>query len=201
MKTLALELSSAVGSVAFRTDDGATVVRQVPADRQHSGCFFENLSTLRKDFGLPDRIVVGLGPGSYAGTRIAIATAVGLRAAAGALLVGLPSICAFELPQYRAIGDARRGSYFFARVRHGSCEADPVLLSEEELREKIAAEPYLPFVASEKLPQFAGVTLAYPSAARLAELGEKAEPQSQNLEPIYLRQPYITTPKPKPWNR
>jgi tRNA A37 threonylcarbamoyladenosine modification protein TsaB len=145
--------------------------------------------------------VVGLGPGSYAGTRIAIATAVGLGAAAGAGLLGLPSICAIDLPEYCVVGDARRSSYFFAHVRRGICEAGPVLMTEEELREKMAAHRDLPLVASEKLPQFSGLTLAYPTAELLAALGERGEPQSTNLEPIYLRQPYITTPKQTPWIR
>lgn len=201
MKVLALELSSGLGSVAFRRGDDSTFVRHFPADRQHSGLFFENLSEIRGAWGLPEKIVVGLGPGSYAGTRIAIATAIGLGAASEAQLVGLPSICAFDLPGYGAIGDARRGSYYFARVQGGICEEGPVLLSEEALRQKMDEDSKLPFVASEKLRQFPEVTLAYPSAALLAALGEKIAPGSANLEPIYLRQPYITTPKPTPWTR
>ncbi|MEO6871168.1 MAG: tRNA (adenosine(37)-N6)-threonylcarbamoyltransferase complex dimerization subunit type 1 TsaB [Chthoniobacterales bacterium] len=201
MKVLALELSSAVGSIAFRRDDGPLVVRQFPADRQHSGLFFENLSEIRRECGLPDKIVVGLGPGSYAGTRIAISTAIGLRAASSAQLVGLPSICAINLPAYCAIGDARRSSYFFAQVRQGICEEGPLLVTEEEVRQKLDAQGALPLVASEQLPQFAGVTLAYPAADVLAALGETAEPGDEMLEPIYLRPPYITTPKKPLWTR
>lgn len=201
MKVLALELSSAVGSIAFRRDDGSALVRQFPADRQHSGLFFENLSEIRRECGLPDKIVVGLGPGSYAGTRIAISTAIGLRAASSAQLVGLPSICAINLPAYCAIGDARRSSYFFAQVRRGICEQGPLLVTEEELRQKLDAQGALPLVASEQLPQFPGVTLAYPAADVLAPLGETAEPGDETLEPIYLRPPYITTPKKPLWTR
>src|SRR3954468_24706051 len=121
MKTLALELSSSVGSVA--TCDGADghLLRVFPADRKHSGLFFENLSALREESGKPEAIVVGLGPGSYAGVRIAIATAIGLRAASGARLFGLPSICAFESPEYLVVGDARRNSFFLAHVVDGTC--------------------------------------------------------------------------------
>ncbi len=200
MKILALELSSAVGSIAWRADEGVEVVRQFPADRQHSGLFFEHLRELRREVGLPETIVVGLGPGSYAGTRIAIATALGLRAAGGARLVGLPSICAIDLPEYGVAGDARRGSYFFAQVRGGRCLAGPMLLTAEELRGQRSAHPLLPFVASEALPEFAEMTRVHPSAAVLARLGEGAE-SAENLEPIYLRPPYITTPKAKPWIR
>src|SRR4051794_5917036 len=117
MTILALELSTAVGSVAFRHADGTTVVSQFPADRQHSGLFFEHLSKLRQSCGLPAKIAVGLGPGSYAGTRIALAAALGLRTASGAELIGLPSICAYDPCEYGVLGDARRGSYYFARVQ------------------------------------------------------------------------------------
>jgi tRNA threonylcarbamoyladenosine biosynthesis protein TsaB len=201
MKILALELSSALGSIAFRREDESLLVRQFPADRQHSGLFFENLCEIRRAGGLPDKIVVGLGPGSYAGTRIAIATAIGLATASGAQRVGLPSICAIKLPAYCVVGDARRSSYFYARVRQGNCEEGPVLMDETTLRQKLDAHAELPFVSSENLPQFPNLMLAYPAADALAALGETAEPRDGSLEPIYLRPPYITTPKPKSWIR
>lgn len=201
MTILALELSTAVGSIAFRHDDGTSVVRQFPADRQHSGLFFENLSELRRTCGLPAKIVVGLGPGSYAGTRIAIATALGLRAAAGAELIGLPSICALGQPEYGVVGDARRSGYYFARVQTGKLLEGPALVSADELRAKISAHPGLPFLSAEKLAAFPEVTLAYPRAELLATLAESAAGSEESLEPIYLRPPYITQPKMTPWTR
>ena len=84
MKVLALELSSPVGSVAFCDHGGERDLRVFPADRKDSGLFYENLQEMQETSGRPEVIVVGLGPGSYAGVRIAIATAVGLKAAWGA---------------------------------------------------------------------------------------------------------------------
>src|SRR5947209_2598675 len=80
MKILALELSCARGSLAW-WDKDVPVVREWPNDRKHSGPFFEHLADIRKQFGSPDMIIVGLGPGSYAGVRIAISAAIGLQAA------------------------------------------------------------------------------------------------------------------------
>src|ERR1700676_1519401 len=74
MKILALELSTARGSLAWND----ALVREWPNDRKDSGPFFENLADIRKQFGLPEKIIVGLGPGSYAGVRIAISAAIGL---------------------------------------------------------------------------------------------------------------------------
>ena len=129
MKVLALELSATIGSLAF-CDDSARLFRTFPADR--------------KD---PEVIVVGLGPGSYAGVRIAIATAIGLKAAANARLVGLPSICAIDQSEYLFVGDARRSSFFFAHVVRGCCMEGPKLASEAEIRAKLQAFQPLPAIA------------------------------------------------------
>src|SRR5678816_3617562 len=118
MKILALELSTARGSIAWLEEDGDVSIRTFANNRKHSGLFFENLQSYRREFGPPNIIIVGLGPGSYAGIRIAIATALGLRSASASKLIGIPSICAMEVAatEYQVIGDARRASFFFGRV-------------------------------------------------------------------------------------
>ena len=138
MKILALELSSARGSLALFKDGDAGFFREWPNDRKNSGPFFEYLAEVRKQFGRPDTIIVGLGPGSYAGTRIAISAAIGLQAASNARLIGFPSICAiqYDAPEYCVIGDARRQTFFFARIRDNNLAEGPTLMSEAELREK-----------------------------------------------------------------
>ncbi|MGI8955480.1 MAG: tRNA (adenosine(37)-N6)-threonylcarbamoyltransferase complex dimerization subunit type 1 TsaB [Chthoniobacterales bacterium] len=192
MKVLALELSSSVGSVALR-DQGGEQLKVFPADRKDSGLFYENLSAIQESSGAPEAIVVGLGPGSYAGVRIAIATAIGLRAASGARLFGLPSICAFEPEEYLVVGDARRNSFFFARVADGVCAEGPTLATDPELRTFLVARPDLPVFATQALPQFERLTLAHPCALRLAELALRVEGKDEEmLEPIYLREPHIT---------
>jgi tRNA threonylcarbamoyladenosine biosynthesis protein TsaB len=199
MKILALELSSGQGSVAWLENNREPFVRIFANDRKHSGLFFENLQLCSRKFGAPDTIVVGLGPGSYAGVRIAIATAVGLRAASATKLTGISSLCGIETvaTEYCVIGDARRASFFFGRVGNGRLMEGPSLHSGVELEMKIM-ESSVPFYASEPLPQFPKATRAYPSARRLAEIardqvGEMADTRS--LEPIYLREPHITVAK------
>lgn len=199
MKILALDLSSGQGSIAWSEDGRDPFVRSFSNDRKHSGFFFENLQFCCQRFGAPDRIVVGLGPGSYAGVRIAIATAVGLRAASAAKLGGIPSICGIETApsEYCVIGDARRESFFFGRVKDGRLMEGPSLHSRVELEAKIRKLSVVLY-ASERLAQFPKAVLAYPSARRLTEMardqaGEIADTRS--LEPIYLREPHITLPK------
>lgn len=196
MKVLALELSSPVGSVAFCDDEGGRDLRVFPADRKDSGFFYENLGAAYREGAKPDVIVVGLGPGSYAGIRIAIATAIGLQAASRARLIGLPSICAIDRVEFLFVGDARRGSFFFAHVKEGDCLEGPTLASADEIGLRINETPHLPVIATEPLPSFAQALVENPSALRLVELAAGMEKDEERpLEPIYLRAPYITTPR------
>ena len=200
MKILALEISSARGSVALFNGDKLEFDRDWPNDRKNSGPFFEHLREVQKQFGKPDAIIVGLGPGSYAGTRIAISAAIGLQVATRAKLIGYPSICAIDCdsPEYCVIGDARRNSFFHARICDRNLAEGPTLMSEAELREKLAKlDKRMSIFTTEKLPQFDRAELRYPAAKMLAQLATDAKRKFEKppLEPMYLREPHITVPK------
>jgi tRNA threonylcarbamoyladenosine biosynthesis protein TsaB len=200
MKILALELSSARGSLALFNDGNVDFFPEWQNDRKNSGQFFEYLVEVQKKFGKPDTIIVGLGPGSYAGTRIAISAAVGLQAASNARLIGFPSICAIDCDaaEYCVIGDARRQTFFFARVNDNNLAEGPTLMSEAELREKMDKfDGKMSIFATEKLPQFDRAEVHYPCAKVLAQLASdlKGNFALPPLEPIYLREPHITVPK------
>lgn len=67
----------------------------------------------------PDRLVVGTGPGSFAGIRSAIAFAQGYRIGSGCEVLGLPSPCAvigaLGAPgEVTVVGDARQGKIWLA---------------------------------------------------------------------------------------
>src|SRR4051812_17837561 len=198
MKILALELSSGQGSIAWAEDEQQLGTMKFPNDRKHSGLFFENLDRSLAQFGNPNRIVVGLGPGSYAGTRIAIATASGLRAATDAELVGLPSLCAIPTDEtdYVVVGDGRRQSFYFAHILRRRCLEGPLLCSEEQVRERIT-DLALPTFSTEPLPAFADVSLVHPSAEILAQIAgtDRSDAVRTPLEPMYLREPHITQPR------
>jgi tRNA threonylcarbamoyladenosine biosynthesis protein TsaB len=199
MKILALELSTARGSMAWLEGE-FEFTREWPNDRKNSATFFENLQNVRRKFGVPETIVVGLGPGSYAGTRIAISAAIGLQLCCEAHLIGYPSICAMksDAQEYCVLGDARRESFFFARVVRNELVEGPVLSSGPDLKVKLELlGATMAVFSSELLPQFGRAVIHYPSALVLAKLAE--EPQrsfsSPPLEPIYLREPHITISK------
>ena len=200
MKILALELSSARGGLALLNDGDFDFFRDWQNDRKNSGQFFEYLAEVQKQFGEPDTIIVGLGPGSYAGTRISISAAIGLQAASRARLIGFPSVCAIDCDaaEYCVIGDARRQTFFFARICDNNLAEGPTLMSEAELRAKLdKLDRKMSIFATEKLPQFEGAQLRYPAAKMLAEIATNAKLNFAQppLEPMYLREPHITIPK------
>ena len=199
MKNLAIELSTSRGSLAW-LDGEIEFTREWPNDRKNSAAFFENLQALRRKFGAPDTITVGLGPGSYAGTRIAISAAIGIQLSCDARLIGYPSICAIECnaQEYCAIGDARRKSFFFARILKNEAIEGPTLFSELELETKLESiDPATPVLSSELLSQFDRPLISFPSALILARLAKESWRSFYlpPLEPIYLREPHITMPK------
>src|SRR5438270_2040690 len=176
MKILALELSSARGGLAWRDGDDVDFERDWQNDRKNSGEFFEYLVEVQKKFGNPETIIAGLGPGSYAGTRIAISAAIGLQAASHARLIGFPSICAIECDaaEYCVIGDARRQTFFFARVRDNNLTEGPTLMSEAELREKLdKLDRKMSIFTTEKLSQFERAEVRYPEEIGRASCRER----------------------------
>jgi tRNA threonylcarbamoyl adenosine modification protein YeaZ len=203
MKILALELSSARGSLALMADESLEATW--PNDRKNSGIFFEHLSRIRREHGPADVIVAGLGPGSYAGIRIAVATAIGLAAAWQAKLVGAPSICAIQgdCADYLAIGDARRNSFYIGEIKGRVLVGQPELLSEADLRTRLATNKSLPVFSGEALAQFKGVEHRFPSAGELALIAATMNPSLSTppLQPLYLREPSITLPKSGPVGR
>jgi tRNA threonylcarbamoyladenosine biosynthesis protein TsaB len=199
MKILALELSTSRGSLAW-LDGEIEFKREWPNDRKNSAPFFQNIQMVRRKFGAPETIAVGLGPGSYAGTRIAISAAIGIQLSSYARLIGCPSICAMECDaeEYCVIGDARRKSYFFASILKNEVIEGPALFSELELKAKLESlDPATPVFSSESIPQFHRAVICFPSALILARLAKKLRRSFflPPLEPVYLREPHITIPK------
>lgn len=202
MNVLALELSTSRGSVAVLRDGEEIFTREFANDRCNSAGFFAAINAARGSFRRLQRVVVGLGPGSYAGTRIAVSTAIGLQLATGATLLGLPSICAFSVAEreYCAVGDARRKSFWIAAVVDAVCVEMPRLVSEPELRAQLDA-PTRAVYSAEPLPGFENVMRAFPAAARLARIASTNHPNAMlpPLQPLYLREAHITISKQPVW--
>ena len=199
MITLAIDTSTPRGSVAVFAYGEVVFNESFTADRSHSATLFACLEKARGCTNRIHQIAVGLGPGSYAGVRIAIAAALGFEMAMGAKLVGLPSIIAVDTdaPEYLAIGDARRETFYFSHVMNRSCSEGPQLVSESELRELLDTFPTQPCFTGVPLAAFPSVPVAPPSALVLAKLAAEGLGivATGDLEPIYLREAHITVPK------
>jgi tRNA threonylcarbamoyladenosine biosynthesis protein TsaB len=206
MTVLAIECSTAHGSVALASSGGAVIWRaDFAAGRGHGGKLFAALAeALRAGGESADgrlaEIVVGLGPGSYSGVRQAIAAAVGLSLATGASLAGVPSSLGLETsaPAYQAIGDGRRGSFYYTAVERSVCVAGPELLEGTDvLLARLAERPGWPVLTVECAfddALFTGVEAALPLADRLVTV-PSSEHRPLPLEPLYLRAPSITLPR------
>jgi tRNA threonylcarbamoyladenosine biosynthesis protein TsaB len=199
MKLLGFDLSTQRGTIALVNGDNVLCSRDWPNDRRNSAPFFSVLNDIICEHGAPEAIVVGLGPGSYTGTRIAISAAIGLQATTGAALTGFSSLSGIsEENEYAVIGDAKRASFFFATINGGLFATEPDLLSQNEISERISSNTAISIYTSDDLPQFPTVQPRFPSA-RLLCLRAQRFPQNlarAPLAPIYLREPHITTPQP-----
>src|SRR4051794_17858597 len=136
MITLALDTSTATGSVALIAFGEVALEETFQADRSHSSSLFAALERARSCFSRLDQIAVGLGPGSYAGIRIGIAAALGMSLSLKTRLVGIPSVAALDvqLTGYLVVGDARRGAFYLTHVDHGVCQEGPELVAEARVR-------------------------------------------------------------------
>src|SRR5258708_19431459 len=73
--------------------------------------------------------------------------------------------------EYSVIGDARRKSFFFARIRANNLVQGPTLFAEWELKSKLdTIEIATPVFTSDSLPQFERAVVRFPSALVLAGL-------------------------------
>ena len=201
MKVLALDTSTSHGSVALLDGTRVLLDESCISDRNH-GCAIVPLIERARDLaGRFDCIAVGLGPGSYAGVRIAIATAMGLGMAMGARLVGIPSVAAWECDDERhlAIGDARRETFYFTKVERGICTEGPMLFDAQNLLARLAALPDWPVLSAEPLALAPQAIIGRPRALTLARLAADGRGifAEGDLEPLYLREPHITLPKPR----
>src|SRR4030095_15853150 len=117
MKLLSFDLPTRRGTIALVNEKQILGARDWPNDRRSSAPFFEALDEIIREHGRPETIVIGLGPGYYTGTRIAISAAIGLDMTTGAELVGISSLCAIsDEKDFCRIGDAKRASFFLARI-------------------------------------------------------------------------------------
>lgn len=199
MRILAIETSTDTASLAGWFSGRQVWGEEFPARRSLSGELAPRIAVGLEVLGGVDKIVVGLGPGSYAGVRIAIATAMGLQAVFGCELLGIPSPVAMQPlgAHFVVAGDARRGTWYYSEVIDGRCVAGPVLLGSMEAVSDELAAAGVPLIMSEAAPAGWSPLISNPQASVLAHAASvgRGIVQSDALEPLYLRDAHITRPK------
>ncbi len=214
--TLVFETSTPHASLAIIGPDGRVEQRQFTSDRSHNAVLFSPLKELldarhRGEIGL---VLIGSGPGSYSGTRVGIAAGQGVAIALSCPAVTVPSIlavpCARNGAACLAIGDARRGSFWTAKVEKSSLASEPELTDASGLEmivTKAMTEgiPVFSFEESGRFPLAPDlrrqVLLEFPNAERLWQAWKSASDETRDRwvlappQPMYLRPPHVTPPK------
>ena len=210
----ALETSTRRGTVALLLDDELHVA-ELGADRAHASDLLPALDQLLaasdRSIGSLDALVVGLGPGSYTGLRVAAATALGLTRGSGVPLVGVPS---FEAAAFAALEDgeegvvlqdARSGAIYHARYARANGGLQVLTPPSVSAPEKLVAslQPDAILIGDEAAlraarldartsPSARALRAFAPEAGVLARLGARqlhahGPTPREAIEPLYLR--------------
>lgn len=207
MNILALETSQSHASLCLSKGEKLCFETAWTADRNHDSWLFpaleQALACLSEGESL-DYILVGAGPGSYGGVRVALAAAVGVATVTGARTVALCSWGALADSRTGIVSDAKRGGWTLRRPN-----GEIIVLSPDELKQearhglKLATIEQIQTVAPLELEwEATGLTPTAPLL--LHSWNQLSEQEQQTLaarppEPIYVRPPHITQALHKPW--
>jgi tRNA threonylcarbamoyladenosine biosynthesis protein TsaB len=238
MRILGIETSTMTGSVALMDEERLIAEYTLNLSRRskerrvgvsaplrketHTSRLMPAVDRMLKDASLTIKdvngIAVSLGPGSFTGLRIGIATAKGLAQGLDIPIVGIPTLdgLAFNLSHYKdlicPILDARKGEVYTALYRNGerltkymACEPDSLL---KELRSRIkdqgsrivflgdGIETYGDLIRKKlgKKVVFAPKSRRLTNASSIAELGLKKLKRGKKTELLTLKPIYVRAP-------
>jgi tRNA threonylcarbamoyl adenosine modification protein YeaZ len=200
MKILALEFSSPMRSVAV--SDGVRVLGRAAEQGGRETKAFALIEAALAQAGITreeiECVAVGIGPGSYAGIRIAISIAQGWQLATGVKLLGISSADCVAAQMHErgergvlnVVVDAQRGELFGSRYELGDEWkelSDFTLFSDPTRGNETIVRPDLDERAA-------------PDAATLAKIAARESnfiPPAE-MEPIYLRKAeFVKAPPPR----
>lgn len=205
MLSLALETSTSHGSLALFEGDRLLGERGFQALRGHNSKIYGPLGELLEclEGRRLDRVVVGTGPGSYTGVRIAISIADALALSHGAGMIGKCSFVAAggveDQDRYWVVGDARRKSWYRGEIDGGNLVREVTVETRDawETAVERALGEGTKVVTFDEEPPFPGVVFDRPTAVRLGKVTLGSSPGEAPVEPLYLAAPYITKAKTK----
>lgn len=230
MKLLAIDTSSVACSVALRTG-GDITVRHEEQPREHTRLLVPMIGALLNESSIEltdlDAIVLGNGPGSFIGMRIAASVAQGLAFGAGLNIVPISSLAAVaaqvfvehDADEVVVAQDAHMNEVYLGIFRRGN-EDLPVEIVPERLHGqgviaeientetvRVAAgfgwQRYPELLAANKTHFAEVVAVPHPNARYLLALGaagfaKGAAVAPQDVLPAYLRQKVAEIPAGAP---
>jgi tRNA threonylcarbamoyladenosine biosynthesis protein TsaB len=231
MRVLAIDTSHNEGSVALVDAAASPFDAQVLASASarvsnaHGEALVPLIEAVLRSAGFNleavELVAVGIGPGSFTGTRIGVATAKGLAIGASIALRGVDSFEALAVDARAPIGseiavaiDARKGEVYLAVMT--TTAADVVRLTEPihakpqdawarlarslpaaSIGDGVPLVPELAALAGRRVGVDAPRAAAVAAVAGARQLSSKID-EVDVLEPLYVRPPDITLPKTKP---
>jgi tRNA threonylcarbamoyladenosine biosynthesis protein TsaB len=219
MNLLALDTSSDACSVAVQIGD-EVLERHIVQPKEHTNLLISMIRDLRDEAGITleslDAIVLGNGPGSFIGMRIAASVAQGLAFGSGLKIVPVSSMAAVAaevMDKHSATDvvvaqDARMNEVYLGIYRSDAdgspvAEADELIQAIEPITQLTALStsgfhaagygwkkyPSLLELNRASLSQF--VDVYYPNAKYLLSLGARAFSNGESVEPENLLPAYI----------
>jgi tRNA threonylcarbamoyladenosine biosynthesis protein TsaB len=217
MLLLAIETSTLSGGVALIGEEGIIAEYRLNIEITHSERLLVMIDRVLQEARIPlskvDALAVSIGPGSFTGLRIGLATAEGLALGAAKPIVTVPTLMAlacrvpFSTLPVVPLLDAKKKEVYWAAFQFDGeiCRRliDDEVSSPEEMLRRIprpalflgeGARLYADLIRKEMGDQsrFAPAALLLPSAASVAEIGleklrrgELSDPISAT--PLYLR--------------
>ena len=215
-----LGVDSATSDAVVGVTDGGEVVREARVDPgpdgrpRHAQVLLAEIERSVDEAGgwtRIERIAVGVGPGSFTGLRIGIATARALAQARGIPIVPVGSLAALgrgiaaggDASLALPVIDAKRGEAFAALFDRDTELWAPFVTPPDELGERVRELDQTPLAAGDGALGFAavleaaGATVAPPedpihrvAARHVCAVGEAAiEASPDQIQPLYLRPP------------
>lgn len=212
MKTLALEFSTSLRSVALV--DGGSVRAAIHEQGGQQTRAFALVERVLREAGIErqevQRLAIGLGPGSYAGIRVALSITNGWQLAVGIETLGISTARVLAESardggtrgEIAIVVDAQRDEFYLSRWDLSDSETEELapltIVTRSAVEEHLARGLRLfgPDVAN-ALP---GVAELFPDAGVLGRLGalEASLKPASSLEPIYLRPvAFVKAPPPR----